>query len=176
MISYSISESQEKLKVPATDISSTIDTDAYVPKTEYARSNNLTFTLGWSGSHSTSKYLYLLTPVFKKLKELGYDFKIKVMGDPNFYIEGISVEAFPWDETYEVDVIRGFDIGLYPLPDEKWIYGKSGLKALQYMGLGVPTIATALGTNFRIIQHGINGIRTVGKLLAWNIFSTDVGG
>src|SRR5205085_5404895 len=50
-----------------------------------------------------------------------------------------------------------FDIGLYPLPDEEWVYGKSGLKALQYMAAGIPTVASAIGTNFRIIKNGQTG-------------------
>jgi glycosyltransferase involved in cell wall biosynthesis len=50
------------------------------------------------------------------------------------------------------------DIGLYPLPlDEEWVYGKSGLKALQYMALGLPVVATAIGANFRIIENGESG-------------------
>ncbi|MCX6296922.1 MAG: glycosyltransferase family 4 protein [Bacteroidetes bacterium] len=50
------------------------------------------------------------------------------------------------------------DIGLYPLPNEPWVYGKSGLKALQYMALGIPTVATAIGANFRVIKNEENGI------------------
>ena len=49
------------------------------------------------------------------------------------------------------------DIGLYPLPDEPWVYGKSGLKALQYMALGIPTVASAVGMNFKVIEDGISG-------------------
>ena len=79
------------------------------------------------------------------------------MGDENFKIDGVEVEAIPWKESYEIEVIKKFDIGLYPLPDEPWVYGKSGLKALQYMAAGVPTIATAIGTNFRIIENGVDG-------------------
>jgi glycosyltransferase involved in cell wall biosynthesis len=140
-----------------TDISSTIDTELYHPKEDYSVKNGRPFILGWSGSHSTSKYLYLLTPLFIKLKNSGIDFKLVVMGDCEFNIGEISVEGLPWIEAYETDVIRNFDIGLYPLPDENWVYGKSGLKALQYMGLGVPTIATAIATNFRIIDNGNDG-------------------
>jgi glycosyltransferase involved in cell wall biosynthesis len=140
-----------------TDISSTIDTDLYYPKEDYLVKNGSPFILGWSGSHSTSKYLYLLTPLFIKLKNSGILFKLVVMGDTEFNIDGISVEALPWNCTYEIDVIRSFDIGLYPLPDEEWVYGKSGLKALQYMGLGVPTVAMAIATNFRIINNGYDG-------------------
>jgi L-malate glycosyltransferase len=137
-----------------TDISSTINTDLYKPKIDYTVKDK--FTIGWSGSHSTSKYLHLLDDIFKELAEK-YDFKLLVMGDADFHIPGVEVEALPWKEDYEVKVISRFDIGVYPLPDEEWVLGKSGLKALQYMALGIPTIATAIGTIFRIIQDNENG-------------------
>jgi L-malate glycosyltransferase len=79
------------------------------------------------------------------------------MGDPNFRIEGVEVEAIAWKEAYEVETIRRFDVGVYPLPDEEWVLGKSGLKALQYMSLGIPTVATGIGTIHRIIIHNKNG-------------------
>jgi glycosyltransferase involved in cell wall biosynthesis len=139
-----------------TDISSTINTDKYSSVKDYSIDNRKVI-LGWSGSHSTAKYLHLLDPVFRKLMNEGCDFKLLVMGDESFSMEGIDVEALPWNESYEADVIKRFDIGLYPLPDEQWVYGKSGLKALQYMAAGVPTIATAIGANFRIIENGVNG-------------------
>ena len=139
-----------------TDISSTINTSIYLPKTDYAIHNNKVI-LGWSGSVSTAKHLRLLEPVFKQLQQEGIAFKLLVMGDESFHIDGIEVEALAWKESYEVEVIKKFDIGLYPLPDEQWVYGKSGLKALQYMAAGIPTIATAIGTNFRIIEDNYNG-------------------
>jgi glycosyltransferase involved in cell wall biosynthesis len=145
-----------KYNVQTTDISSTINTSLYHPRQDYSIDKELV-VLGWSGSVSTTKHLRVLEPVLRKLKEQGLKFKLKVMGDESFQIEGIDVEAIPWKESYEVDVISGFDIGLYPLPDEQWVYGKSGLKALQYMAAGVPTVATAIGTNFRIIENGYNG-------------------
>jgi len=138
-----------------TDISSTVDTGKrYQPVNKYT--NNHQLVLGWSGSHSTSKYLYLLAEVLQDLAKK-YDFKLLVMGDNSFKIEGVKVEAYGWSEDIEIETLQQFDIGLYPLPDEEWVYGKSGLKAIQYMALGVPTIATALGANFRIIEQGING-------------------
>src|SRR5690606_12603751 len=58
----------------------------------------------------------------------------------------------------EVPTLQRFDIGLYPLPlDNEWVLGKSGLKALQYMAVGLPVIATAVGANFRIIRDGETG-------------------
>ncbi|HUC80446.1 MAG TPA: glycosyltransferase family 4 protein [Flavisolibacter sp.] len=138
-----------------TDISSTINTRLYRAKTDYTVKDK--FTIGWSGSHSTSRYLHLLDDVFRELaKEI--DFRLLVMGDTSFSLDGVDVESLPWKEEHEVDVISRFDIGLYPLPNEQWVFGKSGLKALQYMALGIPTVATAIGTIFRIIQNGENGL------------------
>jgi glycosyltransferase involved in cell wall biosynthesis len=137
-----------------TDISSTINTSVYTPKKNYSIKEKL--VIGWSGSHSTSKYLHLLDEVFRELAK-EYSFKLLVMGDANFILDGVDVEALPWKEEYEVDVISQFDIGVYPLPNEEWILGKSGLKALQYMALGVPTVATDIGTIHRIIRHSENG-------------------
>ena len=57
----------------------------------------------------------------------------------------------------EVQDLQEIDIGLYPLPDEEWVLGKSGLRALQYMGLGIPIVTTKIGANSRIIQDGENG-------------------
>lgn len=137
-----------------TDISSTINTEKYKPKTDYKIKGKL--TIGWSGSHSTAHYLHLLDEVFRTLSKK-YHFTLLVMGAPDFVIEGVHVEALPWEEKYEVEVISRFDIGVYPLPDEQWVYGKSGLKAIQYMSLGIPTIASAIGTNFRVIDNGVSG-------------------
>ncbi len=150
-----LDEVARKYNSSTTDISSTINTDTYQPKTDYSIKDQL--ILGWSGSVSTIKHFRTLEPVLKKLKDRGHYFRLLVMGDETFRMEDIETEALSWKESYEVDVIKRFDIGLYPLPDEPWVYGKSGLKALQYMAVGVPVIATAIGTNFRIIENEVNG-------------------
>lgn len=135
-----------------TDISSTINTETYLP----AERKNTVPVIGWSGSHSTSKYVYLLENVLREVAA-EIPFTLKVIGDPSFTIEGISTEAIVWKEETEVQELNTFDIGIYPLPDEEWVLGKSGLKALQYMALEIPTVATAIGANFRVIEDGVSG-------------------
>ena len=138
----------------STDISSTINTDKYFPIEIYSNDHKL--VLGWSGSHSTVSYLRILEPVLKILRER-YDFKLLVIGVSDFKIEGLDVEVIPWNESTEVRDLRRIDIGLYPLPNEVWVLGKSGLKALQYMALGIPAVATAIGANFRVMENGVSG-------------------
>lgn len=137
-----------------TDISSTINTETYVPKTDYRLSEPI--VLGWSGSHSTSKYLHLLDKVITEIATK-HPITLKVIGDPQFELDGVNVDAIAWRRDEEVEELSKIDIGLYPLPDESWVYGKSGLKALQYMALGIPTIATDIGANKRIFEPGKNG-------------------
>lgn len=136
-----------------TDISSTINTNIYSLKEHTAKN---VITIGWSGSHSTSKYLYLIEEALKEVKEK-INCQILVIGDPTFKFKDLESKTIEWNEKTEVETLKKIDIGLYPLPDEPWVYGKSGLKALQYMALGIPTIASAIGTNFRIIKDGETG-------------------
>ncbi|MEE3145318.1 MAG: glycosyltransferase family 4 protein [Bacteroidota bacterium] len=143
-----------KLNPNTTDISSTINTETYVPVNTYDNKNTL--TIGWSGSHSTSKYVYLLEEVLQEISKK-HKVRLLVIGDPTFNIEGLDCEAIKWVEKTEVIDLQRIDIGIYPLPNEEWVLGKSGLKALQYMALGIPTIASAIGANHRVIEDGISG-------------------
>jgi glycosyltransferase involved in cell wall biosynthesis len=139
-----------------TDISSTINTLAYAPCNPYT--NDRPLVIGWSGSHSTAPYLHLLDDVLQQLAQR-YSFTLLVMGaSPDFSVPGVTVEVVPWSEAAEIPTLQRMDIGLYPLPDDEWVKGKSGLKALQYMALGLPVVASAVGCNDRVIQNGVSGL------------------
>jgi glycosyltransferase involved in cell wall biosynthesis len=148
-----IEEYARKFNERVINVPITISTEKYIPRDQYHADK---VVVGWSGSVSTSPYLHLLDNVLLELRKR-FDFKLLVMGDPSFNIEGLEIEAIPWKEEYEVSTIRRFDIGLYPLPADSWVHGKGGGKALQYMAAGVPTVATAIGANFKIIEHGVSG-------------------
>jgi glycosyltransferase involved in cell wall biosynthesis len=152
----------KKFTVKTTDISSTVNTDTrYIfNKKRYAPKEKI--IIGWSGSHSTAKYLYLLENVLKKLSK-EFQFKLLVMGDSTFHIDGVEIEAMEWQESYEMEVLNHFDIGLYPIPDEPWVYGKSGLKAIQYQALGIPVGASELGANKRGVKD-----KETGFLVQWD--------
>lgn len=139
-----------------TDISSTINTEKYIPCNTYDNNKNL--VLGWSGSHSTLRYFFLLKDVLLKLRKM-HDFKIIIFGVDHCEIEGLEIEVVPFQACLEVSTLQRMDIGLYPMPlDEQWVFGKSGLKALQYMSLGIPTIATSIGANLRIMKNNVSGL------------------
>ena len=106
-----LDEIVRKYNKRTTDISSTINTTLYRPKSDYSIKQKV--ILGWSGSVSTIKHLRVLEPVLHKLKEEGLCFKLLVMGEENFNLDGIETEALAWKESYEVEVIKRFDLNLF---------------------------------------------------------------
>ena len=141
-------------KKACTYISSSVDTDRFLPVNSY--SNDSKVTIGWTGTFSSKVYLDLLRNVFIELKKR-CDFKLRVIGNFQYEFPGIDLEVIQWTSENEVEDLQGIDIGVYPLVQDDWVLGKSGLKAIQYMAFGLPTVATHVGTTPRIIQQLENG-------------------
>lgn len=113
--------------------------------------------IGWIGSHSTTKYLLTLEPVFKRIAG-SCPFTLKVVGarEP-VRIPGVEIINRPWSLEREIEEFQTCDIGVYPLPNDGWGKGKCGFKAIQFMAVGVPVVAAAVGVNKEIVQEGTNG-------------------
>jgi len=67
------------------------------------------------------------------------------------------VDSIDWaDPTAVPAVINDFDIGLYPLLNNAYNQYKCGFKALEYMAMGVPVLASPVGENKSIIENEID--------------------
>ena len=143
-----------RLNSQVTIMPSTIDTTQYqigAPKL----SDGIP-VIGWTGSYSTLQYLDAMKGMLQRLAKRER-FRLCVIGAPDYQIEGVEVESLPWNPASEVADLLPIDIGIMPLPDDRWTRGKCGMKALQYMALGKPVVCSAVGAGVSIIRDGENG-------------------
>jgi glycosyltransferase involved in cell wall biosynthesis len=135
-----------------------IDTDAYRPGLRTERPHVL--TIGWTGSRSSNPYLNDVLPA---LAQLHGAVQLKIISDTTagldlFRLGRIQQTFVPWSPKSEISEAATFDIGLMPLPDNRWTRGKCGFKVLQYLALGIPAVCSPVGVNRDIIHDGVDGL------------------
>lgn len=113
--------------------------------------------IGWTGSHSTLKYLYQLEDILQQIQMEHDHVDLLVIANKPPQIKLERVIFRNWSKQTEITDLLESDIGIMPLPNDAWTRGKCGFKALQYMALEIPPIASAVGVNKKILQHGKNG-------------------
>ena len=132
----------------------TIDTDNLHNKTiDYDLSD---FIIGWTGTHSTLKYVEDLLPILDELIK-SHEFTLTIISDLPPSFERRYLQFVKWNKDTEIDDLLKFNIGIMPLRDDKWAKGKCGFKALQYMSLGIPAMVSNVGVNNQIVSHQENG-------------------
>ncbi len=152
----SIAEYVQSKGARARVIPTVVDTEIFKP---VARPTNDAPVLGWIGTHSTFPYLESIFPVLSSLAEQ-FDFSLKIVGAgrSNVAVPGVKVSNLPWTLEREVADFQSIDIGLYPIDASlysgRWAQGKSGFKAIQYMAVGAPFVATPVGASAEIGEPG----------------------
>lgn len=133
-----------------------VDLDRYEPaRFQSSIDTAAPLSVGWIGQRSTATFLLPLAPVFEQLSgerlmqfvAIGIDAKAL----------GLPMASEAWNEATEVDSIRRLDVGIMPLEDGPFERGKCGYKLIQYMACGLPVVASPVGVNTTIVEHGVNG-------------------
>lgn len=133
-----------------------VDPDRYVPRAE-RESRPPGFVIGWLGVSQNQKYLKPLRNVFKRLYERFPFLSVKIVSEKFPVDLGVPTVQKPWNQESESRDIASFDVGIMPLPDNLWAWGKCGYKLIQYLASGVPVVASPVGLNLDIVREGWNG-------------------
>lgn len=138
-------------------IPTVVDTEIFRPAARPPAHQSV--VLGWIGTHSTFPYLQSIFRVLEKLAKR-HQFRLKVVGAgrEDVSINGVEIENSQWKMEREVEDFQSIDIGLYPIDASlysgRWASGKSGFKAIQYMAVGIPYVATPVGASVEIGEPG----------------------
>jgi len=136
-----------------------VDLDRYTLRNFSEASSPL--VVGWIGIDANLEYL---EPVFPALRRLAthHSFEFRIVTRlgatvPRLNLAGIPATLVRWAPQTAIEELHRFDIGLMPLPDTPWTRYKCGLKLLEYMAVGTVGVASPVGINCDIVQHGVNG-------------------
>jgi len=138
-----------------TVVPSSIDTDRYQARPLTRADGRV--VIGWMGSSSSQTYLEMFAGMLREVAALPR-VEIRVVSNRRPDLPGVPVAWRPWSAATEVEELAAFDVGIMPMPQTAWALGKCALKALQYMAMGVATVASAVGANREVIEHDRSGL------------------
>lgn len=133
-----------------------VDYNIHKPKEYSNNQNNITF--GWIGGDYN---YHLLDPIWPILNELSQQFTfsfIVIGGSPITVETKFPLHFIKWSIDTEVESLKKIDIGIMPLTNDLESKGKGGFKLLQYMGLGIVSIASPITINLDIIENENNAL------------------
>lgn len=116
-----------------------LDGKTWFPK----RKTNKQIVIGWTGAPSNLRFLERILPSIKITLKTNNNVKFVIHCGKNPYFQDIDYEYIGFYAGKEQEVVRSFDIGLLPLPqNDPFTDGKSPIKGIQYIASGVVVVAT----------------------------------
>jgi len=118
--------------------------------------------LVWIGSRSTVPYLREFLPFIERgaerLSDSGGRLSLLTISDETVSSPVMDVEHIPWSADVEASALVRGDIGIAPLPEDRWTLGKCGFKLLQYMAARLPVVASPVGIQAQIVRAEVTGL------------------
>lgn len=131
-----------------------VDYDRYESKL-YGKGKKV-LTLGWIGGDHNYYLIHAIIPLLNRLFKK-HHFHLLVIGGQPFSAEtDFNIINKKWSLNTEVEDLLTIDIGLMPLTFDDISKGKGAFKLIQYMGLGIVSVASPITINKEIVDHEKN--------------------
>ena len=126
---------------------------------EGKRRDDRPIRVGWSGGPANLRYLEAIEAalLIAQAEVPNMELVVHCGRRPSFRPE-LRYTHVPYKAGEEPHVVRSFDVGLAPLPDEEFAAGKSPIKCIQYMASGVAPVVSPIGATRNMFIDGKTGI------------------
>lgn len=150
-----LAEYAEKFNSNVRILPTGLDINSYNVK--ISERNDDKIRLVWIGSKSTLCYLAEIKPALEKIGNRFENVSFRIIADNFFDLQNMEVEKRNWSADSQYADLAQSDVGLAPLPDNRFTRGKCGFKILQYQAAGLPVIASPVGVNCELVENGKSG-------------------
>ncbi len=131
-----------------------IDTERYV--SAKVAPENSPIRIVWLGSLTTQANLEIVAKPLKRLSE-NHNIVLRIIAGEPMEMEGVNVEFIKWSYDGEIRQLQESHIGIVPIKENVWNPWKFFFKTIQFMSVGLPIVATPIGSNNEIVKEGENG-------------------
>jgi hypothetical protein len=111
--------------------------------------------IGWSGHPVNFPYLLQIEPALVEVQQRfpgTAEFAVFSGQKPEF--KSLDFVHLPFVPGSEPEIIRSFDIGLLPLPDDAFSGAKAPIKGLQYLASGAAVVLSPVGAAAEMFRAG----------------------
>jgi glycosyltransferase involved in cell wall biosynthesis len=137
-----------------------IDTEKFKPN--YIKdTNQKEFVIGWTGSAQNLQYLTQIEKQLSLFLNRFPDSYLHILCDSNItpkYLPQSKIRFTNWSPSNEANVIKGWSVGIMPLPNNEFSLGKCSFKMLQYMAVEIPVVVSNIGMNRELLLKKELGI------------------
>jgi glycosyltransferase involved in cell wall biosynthesis len=125
-----------------------LDMDLWKPK---GKISNGQITMGWAGAPVNIPLIEQLDHVFSHLLDKYSFLKLAIFSGKKPELS-CPFDYYPFVPGKETSFIQNLDVGLLPLIDEEFYWGKSPIKAIQYLACGIPVVGNVIGATKEILN------------------------
>ena len=131
-----------------------VDTSRYAPAPPLA--DGAPLRVGWVGTRTSQANLQAVVEPLARLHR-SHGATLAVVADEPLSFDGVPVEFTPWSWEVEVPRMHQCQIALVPVKRDDWSPWKFYYKLVQCMSMGIPVVASPIGSNLEIVEDGRTG-------------------